>query len=173
MKLGSLTVHEILQFACLWNIAVSLSMKHGSFTVHETWKFHCPWNMVVLLSMKHGSFTDHETGIHFYWAWNCICFVSLVGILLSRFFLFQILFTLKLFIQLFVMLLGLQSTEGLGLPTLTCQVRYTSKSIGPYGYTKLTCQVRYTSKSIGPYGYTKLETPDPVRTLKWCNLGHG
>ena len=157
MKLGSLTVHEILQFACLWNIAVSLSMKHGSFTVHETWKFHCPWNMAVSLSMKHGSFTDHETAWHTFllgMKLYCICFVSLVGILLSKYFLFQILFTLKLFIQLFVMLLGLQSTEGLGLPTLTCQVRY-------------------TSKSIGPYGYTKLETPDPVRTLKRCNLGHG
>ena len=154
MKLGSLTVHEILQFACLWNIAVSLSMKHGSFTVHETWKFHCPWNMVVLLSMKHGSFTDHETGIHFYWAWNCICFVSLVGILLSRFFLFQILFTLKLFIQLFVMFIR---TAAYGRP----------------GPTYIDLPGALHSKSIGAYGYTKLETPDPVRTLKWCNLGHG
>ena len=157
MKLGSLTVHEILQFACLWNIAVSLSMKHGSFTVHETWKFHCPWNMAVSLSMKHGSFTDHETAWHTFvlgMKLYCICFVSLVGILLSRFFYFKFYSHWNCLYSFLLCLLGLQSTEGLVLPTLTCQVRY-------------------TSKSIGPYGYTKLETPDPVRTLKWCNLGHG
>ena len=156
-------MHETWQFDCPWNIAVCLSMKYCSFIVHETWQFHCPWNMEVSLSMKHGSFTVHETW-QFHWPWNWHTFLLGMKLYLfckpGRYSFKQIFFYFKFYshwnclYSFLLCLLGLQSTEGLVLPTLTCQVRY-------------------TSKSIGPYGYTKLETPDPVRTLKWCNLGHG